>query len=659
MIINGRDHTVVCLDFETYYGRGYSLGRQDTNTIDYVCDDKFKIHCVGVQVDGGDVEMFREGEMAQFEQFMLDLNEEDKPIALLCHNTAFDAFILYHKFDWHPDFYLDTMSMSKGMFVGAPASLKNLCRRLWPTQDAMRKGDELALSKDVRDLPRELMDIICAYCVMDVKLTYEAFEKMVVHYPEDEMYLIHMNIRMFVEPWFKIDTQLIQEEIDEQVELKKAAFKTAGLPTSVLSSNQKFGIYLETQGYEIPFKENPKGELIAALGQKDWPFLKFTAQHPELADVFEARKLAMSNIQETRARRFLNTAKKLNGSMPVPLKYYGAHTGRYSGGEKLNLQNLTRINKDDPSSGRLRKSLMAPDGYSVIVSDLSNIEARVLAWLSGQEYLMELYRNGGDPYLYMASVISNFNYDEALEIRRKPTEDRPNPDFNPYFRHGERNIGKVSVLGLGFGMGAQKFWVTMNTGPMGMPPIPITLDQAQEIVTMYRTINFAVPEYWKKCEQVIEEMIRGTLALPFGPLEIHAANLIMPNNMALQYPNLRIMPDAHGQSVQYSPELTPRGDLKNRKYLWGGTLTENIVQALARVVISEQTLEIEKYLDDTFGLDEARVVHMVHDELIVIGPEVHADMIYAKMVGIMSVSPSWAKDLPLESEGGFARNYIK
>ena len=653
------NYTLVTLDFETYYGRGYSLGRKDTNTIDYVCDDKFKIQCVGVKIDDADVEIFRAHEMSEFEQFMLDLAEEGKPIALICHNTAFDAFILHHHFNWHPDYYVDTLSMSRGMFVGAPASLKALSKRLWTEDSGKRKGDELALSKDIYDLPDKLMDIIANYCIQDVKLTYDAFRVMVEHFPEDEMYLIHMTVRMFCEPWFRIDTQLIQEEIDDQVKLKKAAYKLAGLPLSVLSSNRQFGIYLETRGYDLPFKENAKGVLIAALGQKDWPFLKFMVAHPELAEVFAARKLAKSNIQESRARRFLNTAHMLDGRMPVPLKFYGAHTGRWSGGEKLNLQNLNRILKHDPHSGRLRKSLMAPDGYSVIVSDLSNIEARVLAWLSGQTYLMELYNSGGDPYLFMASKIYQFDYAEALEIRREPTDDHPNPQFNGYFRKGERDVGKVSVLGLGFGMGAQKFWITMNTGPMGMDPIKMSLDDAESIVELYRETNFAIVDYWGQCDQIIVEMINATKGLVFGPLEVHGRNLIMPNNMALQYPNLCMKEDISGHSYQYSPELTARGDLKTRKYLWGGTLTENIVQALARIIIADQAVKIEQHLDETYGLDEARIVHMVHDELIVIAPEEYAEDIHKEMSTIMSTTVSWAPDLPLQCEGGFARNYIK
>ena len=641
------DYTLLTLDFETYYGRGYSIGNKDINTIDYITDDKFKIQCVGVKVDDEDVEIFREDEMAEFEQFLLDLTRSGEPIALVCHNTAFDGIILHHHFNWHPDYYVDTMSMSKGMFVGAPASLKALSKRLWSADSGKRKGDELALSKDIYDLPRELMDILANYCIQDVKLTYDAFRVMYEHFPEDEMYLIHAHIRMFCEPWLRVDTKITQEEIDAQVTEKRAAYKKSGLPLTVLSSNPKFGIYLETQGFDLPVKENAKGEWIAALGQKDWEFLKFMAAHPELADVFAARKYAKSNIQESRARRFLSTAKKFNGLMPVPLKYYGAHTGRSSGGEALNLQNLPRINPNDATSGRLRRSLCAPDGYSVIVSDLSNIEARVLAWLSGNTELMELYLTGGDPYLLMASKIYNFDYNDALTRKSEKS-----------FK-AMRNVGKVAVLGLGFGMGVNKFWVTMNTGPMGMDPIPTTIDEAKHIVGLYRETNFPVVNYWDKCDEIISQMLQGNVGLTFGPLEIHNNNIILPNNMALQYPNLCMKEDIRGHSFQYSPELNQYGDLKTRKYLWGGTLTENIVQALARIIITEQAIAIEKHLDDTYGLDQARLVHMVHDELIVVGPEKYAEAIYKSMIAIMSTPPSWALDLPLTSEGGWANNYIK
>jgi DNA polymerase len=476
---------------------------------------------------------------------------------------------------------------------------------------------------------------------------------MIDYFPDDEIYLIHVNIRMFAEPWFDVDETMVQEEIDDQVRIKTEKFKASKLPKSVLSSNQQFGVYLETQGFDLPTKENAKGDLIPALGQKDWPYLKFITAHPELNHVWEGRKYAKSAIQESRARWFQAVSQFTGGKMPVPLNYYGAHTGRYSGGEKLNLQNLPRIGGE--GTGRLRRALRAPDGHQVIVSDLSNIEARVLAWVSGQDYLLDMYREGGDPYLYMASKIYDFDYDETM-IRRT---DKSHPNYNPSYRKFERNVGKVSVLGLGYGMGANKFWVTMNTGPMGMDPIPMSFEEASSIVETYRTTNFAVVDYWRTCDAWIPQMIQGANDVTFGPLDVVGTNLVMPNGMALQYPNLRAVPDARGHSMQYSPELLPNGELKIRKFLWGGTLTENIVQALARIVITEQTIKIERWLDKTYGLDVSRTCHMVHDELIVIAPDGHAQTVFDKMVEIMGQPPEWAPDLPLECDGGFDENYIK
>ena len=646
MLIN--DYMLVTIDFETFYGRGYSISGQKYNTIEYVTHDKFKIQCVGIKIDDEDVEIFTHSELHLFDQLLKDLKKTNEPIALICHNTGFDGFILHHIFDWHPDYYCDTLSMSKGMFVGAPASLKALSKRLFTEDSKKRKGDELALSKDIYDLPPQIMEMLSDYCTQDVTLTYDAFIQMHAHFPDDEMYLINMHVRMFCEPWFLIDQELVELEIVSQVEAKKVAFAKTNVPETVLKSNTKFGIYLETLGYDLPTKENAKGKLIAALGQKDWPFLKFMEAHPELADVFAARKYAMSNIQETRARRFLNTAKLLDGKMPVPLKYYGAHTGRSSGGEKLNLQNLVRIDPNDPSSGRLRRALCAPEGYSVIVCDLASIEARITAWLSGNTELLDLYREGGDPYLLMASKIYNFNYAEALPLAKTDKSIK-----------AKRSVGKAAVLGLGFGMGVNKFWFTMNTGPVGMDPIPTTLSEAENIVSIYRTANFPVVDYWAKCDAVINEMLTGNTTLEFGPLQLHNTNLILPNNMALQYPNLCMKEDIMGYTFQYSPELDQYGGLKTRKSLWGGTLTENIAQALARIVFTDQAVEIEKYLDVKYGLNEARVAHMVHDELIVIAPTQHAKQIFDDMNIIMSRPPKWAPDLPLEVEGGFARNYIK
>ena len=646
MRILDKDYTLVTLDAETYYGPKYSLSLQDMNTFKYVADEQFLIHGIGVKIDDQATEYFDfhvDSDVTRFRHILDYLRT--KNTALLCHNTAFDGFILHYHFGWCPDLYLDTVGMSRAMFVGQSASLSELAKRLWPEDARMSKLDDLAKTYGLRVLPPEIATALATYCIRDVDLCYEAFKLLLDHFPDDELRLIDMTLRMMCEPMFEVDVGLVQEEIDYQVKTREAAIRLAreehGVTEAKLKSDKKFAEFLISKGVEIETKRNAKDtDDIPALGKQDWGYLNMIAAHPELSSVWVARRLAKSNIQESRARWFKAVAGWNNNKMPVPLNYYGADTGRWSGGEKLNLQNLPRNNnKDeitDPNSGRLRRALLAPRGSKVIVRDLNNIEGRVLAWVAGEEHLLDLFRNDGCPYLALAEKI----YEAPAGSFTKDT-------------HGfERNVGKVAQLGLGYGMGANKFWVTLNTGPMGMAPIPTSFDEAQNIVNVFRSTNANISRYWSACSSYIEAMASLDYgdSLTFGPIEIMRNMAVLPNGLALQYPNL------HGEPNQYGGYDFTFG---NNKKIYGGLFTENIVQALARIVLSEQMLTIQRELDSNYGRDVARIVLSVHDEAIVIAPDQYAQEVYDFMGDVMSTPPTWAKDLPLKSEGGFAQEYSK
>ncbi|RDE25164.1 hypothetical protein DV711_06300 [Motiliproteus coralliicola] len=654
MLINGTDYLVLTLDFETFYGTGYSLTNPKYNTFKYITDPQFKIHGVGVQIDD-DTEnaiYFRHEQLYDAKVWLNGLRKRfNKPIALNCHNTAFDGLILWHCFDkWRPDYYLDTLSMSRGMFVGFPANLKDLAIRLWPEDETRRKGDELITTFNKRELTDAEQDVLGGYCMQDVNLTYLAFIEMEQYFPDDEIEAINKTLRFNCWPYFECDQALLNEEINYQLSqeaeiLASAADQYAATDATIdtfkkqLSSNPQFSALLERLGVRVPLKKNPKNEDIPALGQKDWDYQKLVASHPEHATLWAARKNAKSNIQLSRARWVQAVAQWWGGQLPVPLNYYGADTSRWSGGEKLNLQNLPRNNNGeiitDPNSGRLRRSMRAPEGGVVVVRDLNNIEGRVLAWVAQQQHLLDLFRNGDCPYLYMAAGIYGLNFAEMTK--------KSHP--------GERNVGKVAVLGLGYGLGAQNFWVQLNTGPMGMDPIPCDFPFAHRIVTTYRTTNDKIVGYWGRCDQYLADMYRGA-SYEDGPLTIGPNHIMLPNGMALQYPNLQAREHANGFDFKFGPKGP------NRK-IYGGHLTENIVQALARVIINEQMITVDRNLRDNYGWDQARLVHMVHDEMIAIVPEDKGDEVYQMMGDVMSTPPTWATDLPLLSEGGVAQEYSK
>lgn len=631
---------LVTLDFETYYGPKYSLSLQTMNLFKYVADEQFMIHGVGVKIDDQPTTYydFRSDEQTlQFRALLTELQTEK--VQLLAQNTAFDAFILHYYFDWHAGYYADTMAMSRGLFPGRPADLKSLATRLWPGNMALRKGEDLKLTYGVRELSDDISKKLAAYCVQDVELTYAAFKMLEPHYPDAELDLIDWTIRALVQPVLHVNRDLVQLEISEQEAYRKQAIASCGVSESVLKSDKQFCALLVKAGVQIETKRNAKDTAdIPALGQKDWPYLKMIARHPELGPVWKARKVAKSNIQESRARWFDAVAEWNGGMMPVPINYYGAETGRWSGGEKLNLQNLPRIDPDDPATGRLRKALVAPPGEVVIVRDLNNIEGRMLAWLAEEEYLLELFRNDGCPYLYMAESIYG----------------APHGSFTKQTHKGERNVGKVAVLGLGYGMSANKFWVTVNTGPMGMDPIPMSFEQCQSIVNIYRMTNLNIARYWDACNGAISWMasLQPGEERQFGPLTLMRDMAVMPNGMALQYPGLHGEPNAFGGHDFFF------GANGTRK-IYGAHATENFCQALSRVLLGEQKLTVQHDLDNNYGRDVARIVHSVHDELLVVAPERYADDIYAMMGDVMSATPPWATGLPLKSEGGYALEYSK
>lgn len=371
MNILGTEHLLATLDFETYYAKGYTL--TSMNTFEYVADPRFSIHGLGLQLDDGKPTWYRDTEEALS---AIEKAAAGRPVALLCQNTYFDGWILHNKFNWHPDLYLDTMCMSRGMFPTHSASLSSLCERLWPNDPSMRKGKEIVQFKDVTTeqlwgnpaLEQTMID----YCIGnarrqgDVPLTYAAFCRMLPFYPDEELELIHLTLQMMCQPILRIDVPRVVQCRDNAIAERNRLIAESGLSESVLSSNAKFEQWMRANGVPVPLKPSPtkkvKDEngndtdepaLIPALGKSDLGFQELRKLYPDLDHVWKGRIAAKSVGEITRAERFIATAEQCDGYMPVPLIYYSAHTGRYGGGESLNLQNLGR-------GSELRRSLCVP-----------------------------------------------------------------------------------------------------------------------------------------------------------------------------------------------------------------------------------------------------------------------------------------------------------
>lgn len=626
---------IVTLDFETYFSKEYSLKNKDLNTSEYIRHSEFKAHCVGIKIGDEPVAWYRDNAIADAIS-AIDWSTS----ALLCHHTAFDGLILSHHYGVVPAYYLDTLSMARALHSNVIGASLDTVAKFYKLGNKL--PDVLSQAKGVRDLPHDVMLNLGQYCAVDVELCRMIFDKMIQGYPSDELDLIDMTVRMFCDPILRIDIPRVEAELLREQTEKARLIERAGVPLTTLSSAPKFAETLRQLGVDPPTKISPTTlEPTWAFSKTDLEFVDLR-HHPSepVRDLVAARLAAKSTIGESRAQRFLNAGKD---SLPLPvyLNYFGAHTGRWSAGNKMNLQNLKR-------GGELRKSIIAPEGHAIVVVDSAQIEARMTAWLAHDYELLTSFEHGIDVYKALAAQIYNKKLDEV-------TKD-------------ERFIGKVATLGLGYGMGWKKFQHTLATGAMG-PPVQLSDNECQRVVRMYRYARLPIANLWKSMDNILHQMV---LKRPGGTFLVHdeECRIWLPNGLYLQYPFIEadwdIERGAYANFRYYDLENGIRarmgGDKGPGKKIYGGLLTENVVQALARIVIGEQMLRISNNLKEQgniVGGPWRRIVTMTHDEIVVCVPQEEAENTLSMMIEEMRRPPAWCSDIPLNAEGSFDTNYSK
>lgn len=604
-VANKLDGMNIVIDFETYYDKNYSLRKMAT--FEYIRDAQFKVHGVGIQIDDNEPEWWTDNIENKLKT--IDWSQ----VTLIGHNLYFDASILFEHYDIVPARRLDTMSIAQALFESEQSVNLNGVAHLLGLGHKI--AGSLDKTKGIRDLDSDLLAELGTYCLQDVHLTREIADKLVSHMPDVELSLIDLTLRMSTAPVLELDATECALAIAEADNAQQTAIAQSNVPRDVLSSNPKFAAHLESIGLDVPIKKSKTtGKDSPALGQNDPEFIQLMVQHPELQHVWEGRAAAKSNIALTRARSWEFLRTHGSGKMPMPLKYYGAHTGRWSGTDKLNVQNL-------PRGSRLRRAITAPPGHVVLVGDSSQIELRMNAWFSGQTDVLEAQRNGDCVYRNTA----------AKHFKKDPAD----------ITKGERQFGKIMVLGCGYGMGSKKFKHFCASGPLGMAPLHLTDKEAAEAINTYRSANSSIAAMWRKLDDVIKLLPTKDLDQPFKCLRLFREQILLPNGMSLLYFDLK--PTEEGGWLFGSSGKRP---------LWGGTLLENIIQALARIVVAEQMLKVD-------ALPGVRVVGCTHDEIIAVCPERYAEIRFNQMIGIMSQPPEWAPDLPLAAEGGWDVKYSK
>ena len=410
---------VLTIDFETYYDRAFSLSKMTTE--EYIRDELFETIGVAVQVNDGEPVWFS-GTKVQTKRW-LDQFDWANSIAV-AHNSVFDMAILNWHFDIRPKRIADTLSMARALHgneVGV--SLKAMAE----FYELGVKGDEVinALGKGRIDFTEEELARYGEYCRNDVKLTYDLFNAMLPRFPMLELKLVDLTIRMFTEPALNLNKALLEDHLVKVKDKKAKLMSLVEADKEALMSNPKLATLLQSLGVVPPTKVSARtGKTTWAFGKTDEEF-KALLDHedPRVQAVVAARLGVKSTLEETRTERFIRLADR--GTLPIPLRYYAAHTGRWGGDDKVNMQNL-------PRKSPLKKAILAPDGHVFIDCDSSQIEARTLAWLAGQNDLVEFFEKNNDeiaagvekkdmqfdPYKIMASQIYGVPVNEVTDDQR-------------------------------------------------------------------------------------------------------------------------------------------------------------------------------------------------------------------------------------------------
>ena len=479
------------------------------------------------------------------------------------------------------------------------------------------------------------------YCVRDVEAEREIRAKL-QGYPipakEQELYRLDQEIN---DRGIMVDPVLVARaiECDEQYREKttKRAYELTGLANP--NSPAQLKEWLEGQGTEVDTldKKAVRALLPGAEG-----------------DVLEVLKLRLL-MAKTSVKKYEAIRRSVcaDGRVHGLLQFYGANrTGRWAG-RLVQIQNLPQnhipdlvLARDLVKAGRyadiealyestpnvlselIRTAFVPRPGCRFIVADFSAIEARVIAWLAGEQWRLEVFEGGGD--IYCASASKMFHV--------------------PVEKHGQnshlRQKGKIAELALGYG-GAVGALTAMGALEMGLAE-----EELPPLVRQWREANPHIIRLWAQVENAAMTAVREKARVRLGRLTFHCRSgmlfITLPSGRKLCYVKPRIQTNRFG-----GDGLTYEGVGESKKRIrietFGGKLTENIVQATARDLLAEAMLRLRDA-----GLE---IVMHVHDEAVLEVPIGHSSV--EEVCALMAEAPAWADGLPLRADGYECRFYQK
>jgi hypothetical protein len=654
----------IILDFETFYDTKAKYTLRHLSYPEFILDRRFKVF--GMAVNDGRKSLWVPAKEVP------DALEEYSQDILVAHNTFFDAGILAWKYKFRPAYMIDTLQIANHVLgssrdVGAGSnSLGSLAVTLGLP---LQKDRKILEAMDGEANPDEaLLAALAAYAKDDATMARMVLNRLLpqVTNQDFELWLLDHTIRIYTEKSLDIDTAKLAVT-REKIEARRAqAIVDSGVTSAVLNSNKQFAEELAKRLKEakikLPMKAPAKArkdgvKAIPALAKGDVAFQKLAESSDQaVSKLVTARIIERSAVTVAARLATMQRYADLGIGIPVHLVYYGAHTGRFAGGGGFNFQNLTSPTRaatafDREVAGLVRECITAGKGRVFVPTDAAQIEARVLAWLADEQSILDAYATGADLY-------SDFIGEVLHEEVHKPGE-KDKADMAKYIRLGIlRQVGKESILGLGYSMGDTKFYQNLKSGGSVkskdlvkfVESGGITPDMATDIVAFYRSKYPNIVKLWADLDRAFRAAIVGAVRkvgpLTFKKVGPKAVGITLPSGRTLFYRHLR-------QETESSPNGVQRKVWKhgNGQRIYGGLLAENVTQAIARDILAESIHDAEEA-----GYP---VVLHVHDEIVPRVPEVQGEAALKFLIDSLSTPPSWGEGMVLGAEGHVAKTLSK
>lgn len=609
--------------------------------------------------------------LSNYAPFPEDLAEalKDPQTRLNAHNAAFEIAIWNHcgipKYKF-PRVRLQQWACSAALcaYRGVPRSLANAAKALGVPAQKDSEGHKLMLRLckplPARDQTRlgtqfdddpEKIARVGEYCRQDVLVETQIEQRLGHRLPTSEQNLWLLD-QMINQRGLPVDIAMIDGCISmarlHQKRLNSQIRQITGGAVDRYTQRQKLLDWIHERFPEL--QDLRAKTIMRTLREKHAP-------QPVL-DALEVRRSgARSSVAKFVSMSQRGVSMGENGIHRIcdAHLYHGAHTGRWAG-KGVQLQNVPRgsiswreheqavaLARDaeyglinlaytdfgDFMVSMIRPTICAPEGSEFVVCDFSGIEARVLAWLAKHERLIALIKNGADTYKVLAAEIYGLKSPDDVE---------------PW----QRQVGKVAVLGLGYGMGADKFAVTADNFGVRIEP-----EFAKKVVEVYREFNRPIVELWYGLDNAARHAVEAQTTTYAGAVRYDCTK---DNVMRCMLPSKRLMHyrDAKIEKVDDPERPWAKTDLSyyspsgQRASLYGGKLAENVVQAVARDLLAEAMLRLHHA--------GVRIVGHVHDEVIC---ESRGETTLEQVSELMCELPEWAAGCPIAAEGYVSRRYRK